>query len=219
MRSILNLVLLIGILANASSVNPYLVRVGLGASYYQRFLDSTLPLLFPEAAVEFILENNDTAGSACNRTANLTIRGWSKTPSACGGRADVFISSEPWDATSVDSDLLVTTVFAQALLPPSSASSVLYLPFYSLSFSQRQQHTPLALLRPHPAPIGSGRPGKFCAFLARNCIADRLRLVQLLSAHEPVDALGSCGSNAPVRSFPGIHSHGLLPAEASTRGI
>lgn len=207
MRGILNFVSLIGILANASSVDPYLVRVGPGASYYQRFLESTLPLLFPEAAVEFILENNDTAGSACNRTANLTVRGWSKTPPACGGRTDVFISSEPWDATSVESDLLVATVFAQALLPPSSASSVLYLPFYGLSFSQRQKHTPLALLRPDPMPIVSGRPSKFCAFLARNCISDRLRLVQLLSAHEAVDALGSCSFDAPVRSFSGIQLH------------
>jgi hypothetical protein len=200
MLAILYLVLSTRSLAYASNADSYLVRIGPGATYYQRFFEATLPLLFPGTSVEFVLEN--TASNACDQATNLTIRGWSKTPSACGGRTDVFVSSEPWDATSIESDLLITTVFAQALLPPRSASSILYLPFYSLSFSQRLQHSPQALLRPgHETPL-STRPGRFCAFLARNCIEDRLRLLRLLSAHEHVDALGSCGSDAPVRRFP-----------------
>jgi hypothetical protein len=100
----------------------------------------------------------------------------------------------------VDAELIISAVFTQALLPPTTSSTVLYLPFYSLSFSQRLQHTPLALLRSEHRTVSVGvRSDKFCAFLARNCIADRLRLVQLLSVHEQVDALGACGSQTEVR--------------------
>ena len=109
-----------------------------------------------------------------------------------GGKVDIFISPERHDTTHLPCSLLIDCKTSWALLPPATAASFMYLPFYSLSFSQRLQASPSDLVR-SPANTDAAPRDRFCAFLARNCVPERQRLVDMLSkSYKPVHALGRC---------------------------
>lgn len=185
--------------------SPFVIRIGPGAEYYDEFWLQTLgPLLRnlrhgADIPIHLVPESVDN----CDDPTDLVIRGWASKPNPCRDRTEIFISSEPWDATSINSRLLIDCKLSQTLRPPSTVSALLFLPFYSLSFAQRMQYSPLDLVHPMPflsieTPPPLEPRSKFCAFVARNCMRERTDMVALLSSYRPVDALGSCGAKARV---------------------
>ena len=174
------------------ATDPFNVLVGDGASYYESFLLAVLPKIVGRD-VTLTRETVD----ACNQPFDFITRGFfSKRPACSELQTDLFISTEPWDSSSVEAPLLMECKTARSILPPSSSSALVYVPFYSLSFSQRLTHSPQNLVRPKADATAMEQPRrlKFCAFMARNCLGERKQMVKLLTAYKPVDVLGSCGS-------------------------
>jgi len=184
---------------------PLVIRIGSGAEYYDEFWLSALgPVLrnLARGADIPIHLVPDCVGN-CDDPTDLVVRGWASKPHPCRDRTDIFISSEPWDATSINSTLLIGCKLSQTLRPPSTVSTLLYLPFYSLSLAQHMQYSPLDLVRPMPSlwietPPSLEPRSKLCAFAARNCMRERTDMAAPLSSYMPVGALGSCGAEALV---------------------
>ncbi|RLN38513.1 hypothetical protein BBJ28_00008556 [Nothophytophthora sp. Chile5] len=113
----------------------------------------------------------------------------------------VMLSGEAWELDGLDARvLLISTVKGVR------RTKHVYLPMASVSFAERLEHDPTALLMPqqgrsvhHPIP-----PRKFCAYMYARCDRQERELMfDLLNELEPVDALGRCsGGSKPPDSQP-----------------
>jgi len=123
-----------------------------------------------------------------------------------GKQMTIFISPERHDASSIRADLHIDCKLRTELLPAPTVSAFLFLPFYSLSFSQRHVHSPTDLW----AAKTMAPRSRFCAFLAKNCVRERLQFVEALSHFQPVDALGECQPNGTIDASEGIRGFETL---------
>jgi hypothetical protein len=185
--------------------SPINIVLSPGAVYYQDFFNTILSANLPKnTEIFFHREAELSARNDCKVIkSDLVIRGWWNKRTPCPNiPSDVFISSEPWDTSFVAARLLIDCKLSRSLLPPSTSMDILYIPFYSLSFSQRFLHSPFDLLKSSSSTTTSYSKRKFCAFLAKNCMLERLELMRLLNRIDKVDALGSCGSDKATKNSP-----------------
>ena len=99
----------------------------------------------------------------------------------------VFVSGEAHDCSKKIYQLLIDSKTALALR--AKTGRFLYVPLAAMSFWERYEHTPTALVTPvrniPPKP-------RFCAFLAFHNVAFRNALVRKIAKYKAVDALGVC---------------------------
>jgi hypothetical protein len=115
----------------------------------------------------------------------------------------VFISGEPQPVKDNRIDVLLDCKLMLNLRPLSVPAY--FMPFYALSFMERNNHTPQTLIKPpsyDPKTILKSKT-KFCAFQYRYSIPHRDALFDTLSRYKQVDAIGKAKNKNPHFQYQG----------------
>lgn len=119
----------------------------------------------------------------------------------------VFVSGEPTIVKWNHIDLLMDCKNAPNLRPANVPT--FFLPFYSMSFMERVNHTPKDLIKPpsyNPSFILKTKT-QFCAYQYRYNLPHRTALFDLLNTYKPVDALGKSRNKNPNFQFQGSNPY------------
>lgn len=98
----------------------------------------------------------------------------------------ILITGEPHGTTASFAHLIIDCKRDSSLRPKNVP--FIYLPFYVMSFAERETAQPTDLLCHSSMPIKT----KFCAFMYSNPVTFRDELFDALNQYKSVDALGSC---------------------------
>jgi len=119
----------------------------------------------------------------------------------------VFVAGEPDPVKSNHIDLLMDCKNSPNLRPNNVPT--FFLPFYSMSFMERSNHTPKDLIKPpsyNPSFILKTK-SKFCSYQYRYNLPHRTALFDLLNTYKPVDALGKSRNKNPNFQFQGSNPY------------
>lgn len=113
----------------------------------------------------------------------------------------IFIDGEPWHFNDLKTDVIITTKKDKSLLPDPINTLIIYVPLYSICFSDCGL-SPYVLLDKVYYP-----KNKFCAYAYTNCninfgnVRARENFFDILNKLKTVDVLGTCHGSTPLENI------------------